>query len=96
MGLVTDEGGTAEPVISALSGRPMDPLSIDRPMKDWLTDPSYSMEAFRQAGGKDPIVELMRENVEIHDKRYHALLDVLIEAHNKTTGANLVNDYQRD
>ena len=65
MGLVTDEGSTAEPVISALSGRPMDPLNIDRPMKDWLTDPSYSMEAFRQAGGKGPIVELMRENVEI-------------------------------
>ena len=39
---------------------------------------------------------ILRENVEIHDKRYHALLDVLIEAHNKTTGANLVNDYQRD
>ena len=65
MGLVTDESSTAEPVISALSDRPLYPLNIDRSMKDWLTDPSYSMEAFRQAGGKDPIVELMRENVEI-------------------------------
>lgn len=39
---------------------------------------------------------VLRENVDVHDNRYHALLDVLIEAHNKTAGASLVNDYQRD
>lgn len=54
-----------EPVISALTNRPVYPLSIDRPAQEWLTDPDYSLESFLQCGGRQAIVELMREYVEI-------------------------------
>lgn len=52
-------------VISALSGLPMYPINIDRSVQSWLADPAYSIDAFLQAGGRQAVAELMRENAEI-------------------------------
>ena len=48
-----------------MTNRPAYRLSIDRPIKEWLTDPGYSLDSFLQDGGRQAVVELMRKYVEI-------------------------------
>ena len=51
-----------EPVISALTGYPMYPLSANCTKEDWLNDPRFSTEHFKKFGGLEAVAELMREN----------------------------------
>ena len=53
------------PVISPHTGLPMYPINIDRSVQSWLADPAYSIDAFLQAGGRQAVAKLMRENAEI-------------------------------
>lgn len=48
-----------------MNNRPAYRLGINRPIREWLTDPNYSLESFLKVGGRQAIVELMREYVEI-------------------------------
>jgi len=52
-------------VLSPLTGKPILMTNIDRSVQSWLEDPLYSVDAFLQAGGRQAIAELMRENAEI-------------------------------
>jgi len=63
--LVTSASSSEKPIISALSGQPMHQINIDRSVQSWLEDPLYSVDAFLQAGGRQAIAELMRENADI-------------------------------
>lgn len=53
-----------EPVISALTGYPMHPLSANCTKEDWLNDPRFSTEHFKKFGGLEAVAELMRENAD--------------------------------
>ena len=57
-----------EPIISAVSGLPMFPFHIDYTKVDWLNDPRFSVEHFKQFGGREAVAELMRENAENTDE----------------------------
>lgn len=56
-----------EPVISALTGYPMYPLSANCTKEDWLNDPRFSTEHFKKFGGLEAVAELMRENADEAD-----------------------------
>ena len=54
----------SEPVISALTGYPMYPLSANCTKEDWLNDPRFSTEHFKKFGGLEVVAELMRKNAD--------------------------------
>lgn len=54
----------SEPVISALTGYPMYPFSIDCTPEEWVNDPRFSVEHFKQFGGLEAVAEVMRSNLD--------------------------------
>ena len=53
-----------EPVISALTGYPIYPFSIDCSPEEWANDPRFSVEHFKQFGGLEAVAEVMRSNLD--------------------------------
>lgn len=52
------------PAIAKLLGHPGYPTAADGTETDWLHDPRFSVEHFKQFGGREAVAELMRKNAE--------------------------------